>query len=249
MPEELKPLEGQIPQTAEELDAQIKAELDKSTEPDKLIEIKLSTGEVYKGKTEAEVIEALKKGKEEATVTIRDRERQIKELREKDAPLTPAKGEVFDKTKYYELMSEDPMGAFHYQMAYVMGVDPAHAGEALRYAYQTAQAVDARLQNALFREKYPSAPYGDDFADTMMNHMTDSRRAWTAENLGMTYLELKEEGKVKESKQDAPVPAEGDAPPPNPGKSSSGVSSDTMSQIEKMSTNDLEAYLKKLGVL
>ena len=81
MAAEVKIEPGQIPQTQEELKAALGVQEQKPAE-EQIIEVKLATGEVFKGKTQQEVIDALVKSKEEATTAIRDRERQIRELRE-----------------------------------------------------------------------------------------------------------------------------------------------------------------------
>jgi hypothetical protein len=89
------------------------AELNKLLEAQKPqeIEVKLDTGQVYKGKNEAEVIEQMKKAQESASRTIQQ-EKAAKEeaqrlLAERQSP--PAKKEdgKFDAVQYYNLFQTD----------------------------------------------------------------------------------------------------------------------------------------------
>lgn len=246
---------GAIPQNEEELKTALGEEGKipdapvTPTEPEEY-EIRLDTGEVFKGKDKDEVLQKLAKAKADATAAIRDRERQIRELKELKSQPKAEVGSEFNKDEYYNLFAQDPMAAFDYAMSYKLGVPPEDVGPALRYAYTTTQVVNAQMENAAFRMKYPDAPLGDEFANIMVERMNELGRDWTAQNLGATYLELVHEGKIKPEKKSKESDNTPPAVIPSLGSTSSrSAEDDEMSKVEGMSTAELEKYLRAKGML
>lgn len=243
--------DGKIPETQQELEKALGAE-------QKEIEIKLDTGEVFKGKSPDEVLEVLSKAKAEATKTIRDREAQVKErdgrirdLEDKLVALsTPMGGkkedESFQKETYYQLLAEDPLAAHNYALAATMGVAPHDVPTVLRWTRATTEEMAAHLANFQFRSQHPDAPEGGDFADVMYERMRKEDRDWNAKNLHVSYLELVDEGKVKPV---AKKPAESTGPePPPPDLGAPSVSTSGEPDYWGMSWDQLEKIARDKGM-
>jgi|TARA_R100001086_G_scaffold174763_2_gene96081 hypothetical protein len=85
------------------------------------VEVKLSTGQVYRGANQQEVIDQLVKAQENASARIKEQGDSINAMQQVRQPEVqqPKEGE-FDKTHYWTLWADDPMKA----QAYQNGFDP-----------------------------------------------------------------------------------------------------------------------------
>ena len=251
MPDE--PITEQAPKTDEELKARLAAEM--QAEKEKGFEIKLSSGEVFKGANAEEVAQKLADSKLAATEAIRDRERQI---RERDAELAslrstqkpaPRGDNKFDTNKFYETLASDPASALDSYLAYRLGIPETEVADALAFQRDTVAVVSAHLETAKFNSRHPDAPAGNEFADTMISAMKESGRDWTADNLSLVYRDLVDAGKVKPvARQAAESPRPGNVAP-DIGSSAPGGNNDLVGRFEQLSTEEMEKHLRSMNVL
>lgn len=201
----------------------------------------LSTGQVYKGKTEKEVIEQLIKAQEHATIAIRDREAQLKAERAQKAF---AQGEIdqskgFEQDKFLELLAKDAREAERYKMKFM---------PEMQYAYQTIDRVNRMIEVNNFLNLAKDYPNTDENAQILESRLQALGRPPTAENMFIAYHMLRNEGVIK------PAPAEQETytppkPPPVLGGAGASSTPDAFAQIDTMTDAQLEEFLKKKGLL
>ena len=234
---------------------------------DKLLRVQLRNGQVYTGKNERELIGKLVQAQEHASMTIKDREDQIREARGKvqyqrdNTPKREVSGE-WDAQKYLDLLGSDPMEARRYQDKFYYGddIDPV---EALRFSYTVSDQVSDRIAVAEFHQRNPDFPSNPLNAELLIRRLEDENLRVTTRNLESAYRDLVREGSIKTA------PADGqdanyedlsfDTTPPNPEKISRGRNripaprdkgSDTGGAVDfdGLSDEDLEKEVNRRGM-
>lgn len=210
-------------------------------------EIKLATGEVFKGKDEKEVLGKLAKAKEDATYAIRDREEQIRGL-QAPPPSPASEGQKFDPQTYYNLFAQDPQAALTYQLSFLVGLPAEEVAPAIRYSYDVSQHAAALLETSAFHQRHPEFPGGDEATDLMIRKLNEKNMDWTADNLELVFSELSREGRLKPA-QPQPETSHHVAPPPSFSPSAPSPSSDIISSFENLSSAEQEKLLRKWGMI
>lgn len=251
-----KPLEEQ---TKDELAATMAAEAgkqqEKPVETASEIEIKIGNA-TYRGATHEEVLKIVAKAKEDADAAIRDRERQIFDLRQKEKtalkpPTEDTSGMNPDqRTQFYKLLEEDPAKALQFADKIRFGVDDP--GSVLQEAKVLLE--DVKKTRTINEEVLKFCADVPDYAkvattevDTAMRERLEEKaRGFTAENMKLTYLELVQEGKIGKPVEKAPE-TKPKAPPPS---ASGGGSSRpaTEPDYDNMTKDELRKHLKEAGI-
>lgn len=202
------------------------------------------TGEVFKGATLEEAAQKLAQAKANTTTALRDRERQIRELQAVSAtPPGPDLGTTgtFSSQKYFEIWEKNPLEAQNYLDSFRPEV---------QQVMSTFNEVDSRLAAAQFTQRCPDYPVGDpQVADALMAEMDRLGRNADPDMMALTWYEMRDRGAIKpvnvqeqpqsyQPPRAAPIPVSAGSPPP----------ADAIRQFENMSTADMEAYLKKIGM-
>lgn len=242
MPDENKP------ETYEELDAAITAAVGGTpdaappAEP-QMLEVKLATGQVYKGKTEKEVIDQLVKAQEHASMTIHEKDQQLKQVlsqmsTQRSAPATENAG--FDQAKYFKLMEQNALEAADYLDSFRPKV---------REAYQSVQQLKQGGELTAFLNTCQDFPSTDPSAISAMKaRMNAEGREPTADNLELVYGRLTREGVIKpapkqSSSEQIPAPA------PVLGGHSASSAPDPFAELERMSMAELEKVYRRKGLI
>lgn len=222
-------------------------------------ELKLATGEVYKGANLEEAARKLAEGKEQASRTIENLGEQVERLKqERDAlrqrtqeqarPATPGNG--FDKMTYYQLLETDPMQAQNYMDAYRFGYpDPNLVPQVHRQILNVAQEVTYERSLRDFYTENPDFPGGKEASTAVAERMEELGLPITTDNLGRAYRQLVREGTIKPvaEQEEEPV-SRGRGAPPTPGTSDNqGWMSDV--DLDSLTTEQLTALARKKGLL
>jgi len=206
-------------------------------------EIKLATGQVYKGATRDEAEEKLRVSQEEATRTIRDRENQIRTLTaEKLASQQPkqeSKDGKFEMEKYHNLLATDPLQAAYYLDSF----RPEY-----RDAIATVETVKRANAAGTFMRRNP------DYVDTPENSALLAERLQQEEGnwSNPDHMERAFYGLIRDGKMKREVEPEKPAkptPPPRLG----GVSPATKeipddSELYAMDDKTFNDFMTKRGV-
>ena len=230
MPDEPKPTEAALPPI---------------NEPPKEIEVKLTTGQVYRGKTQDEVMQQLVRAQEEASRTISDLRRQP------EPEPQPAPAGEFDVNQYYKLLAENPVAAQNYMLGYQLGIDPNEVVPTLRYVYDVSQRANASMQIAEFHARHPEYPGGTDSAELIFREMEGRGKRpleATVEDLEHAYYTLRDAKKIVPLE----TPVAGQQPQtyaPTLGGNSGGQGADIVKDFSNLSSAQMEAYFKKAGVM
>lgn len=206
-------------------------------------EYKTATGQVYKGKTKDEVIAAVLKAQENATLHIKEQHDKIKDMEAKlqtqVQPATPVNG-GFQKKRYYELLEEDPLQAQDYldgfrpQYGRVMG-----AVEKFEYGLQAQE----------FIRRVPEFEDSQENATALFTRLKMENRPFTADNMQLVYHTLQSEGVIKNAPAEPPRPATPNPPPVMGG--ASGQASELANidaEVSGMTDAQFEDYLRKKGI-
>jgi hypothetical protein len=246
-------------QSAEEIAAQLAAAAapaaPQSAEPPQLQKeyvVETSTGQVFRGKTQQEVIDKLKASVENGTATIK----QLKDAQKAaPAPTAPVE-EKFDQNTYLQMLGEDGAKA----AAYALQFTP----EAVELRRQVAeitefnQSARAQAQINEFKANTPDLPLDDastkSFEETW-NQWDAEFRQETGKGLPITASNLKKvhsyciANKIYAPAAQAPTVQLGAAALPNPTLNGQGSPSAAAApvNVNAMSTNDLEAYIRQMN--
>ena len=89
------------------------------------LELKLSTGQTYKGKDQQELLNQLQRAQENASEKIRQQTEELNQLRSAQTKAPPAEDGTFDSTVYYQLWADGKDGPIKAKQ-YMDGFDPSH---------------------------------------------------------------------------------------------------------------------------
>lgn len=188
------------PLTPEQL-AVVEEAANKQTTP---LEVKLSTGQTYKGATQQELMDQLVKAQENATTFIEQqkekdaaREARLAELEaelSKSRTPPPTTQGTFSSEKYYELLGKDPLLAADYLDGARYGVSPEQVREVWVGAVHNSTEAAVVLQAALFEARCPDYPSTPEASDALLKQLGDRRVS--ADNMELAWNELKRQGVI-----------------------------------------------------
>jgi hypothetical protein len=178
-------------------------------------EIKLATGQVYKGKDRDEAEQKLRHAQEEATSAIRDRENQIRTLMaEKLAAQQPkpnGDSGKFEIEKYHQLLATEPMAAKKYMDSF----DPDYQ-EAMQLIGEQKVAKAA----GIFMRRNPEFQDTPENNNLVIERIKEEGGNWTnPDHIEHAYYGLRREGKIKTAEAE-PEKAPKATPPPRLGGAS-----------------------------
>lgn len=205
-------------------------------------------GTLYTADSQDDLFKKVAKARDDATLTIKDRERQIYELRHPaKPPETPAKnGNGFQKERYYQLLDQDPIEAQNYLDEYRLGTkNPRETIEKFE-AREARTAQEENLRQEVM--KFYATPTGQQFAkietpeldQAMMTYMNEQGIERNALGFRTAFLEMKEAGRIpKQGKR-----PEREAPPPKSVGGGNELSGEEPN-YDTMSTKDLQDAMER----
>ena len=99
--------------------------------------VETSTGAVFRGKTQQEVIDAMKKSVEHGSETIKQQKDELERYRALQQPVEPQQPEErWSPQRYYELWAQDPNAAEDYRFMTNLGMTQAQFAQQHQQAYQ-----------------------------------------------------------------------------------------------------------------
>lgn len=257
-------------------DQQLKDALAEVQKPEqKEIEIKLDTGEVFKGASYDEVIQKIAKSKEEASHEIR-RQRDRNELLEqtvetlKQAAPEPRetpkrKSEEMTTLEWLQRWEKDPRGTerefIKQSLAEELGLDNF---DQLRAAFHRAHEVTSQVQQNMevtqFLAKHPEFSQSQEDAQRILDHLKsngldpDRGDYVSVRDFEASYYALREEGKIvplSESRTAPPGQGGLEPPPALPSGTSGGTGGieETEKFIRGGKEDDVVRLLRQLGAM
>jgi hypothetical protein len=240
-PTELEKLQQEI----ETEQARIAAE--KTEQPPEEYKVEIE-GQVFKGASEKEVLDKLVKAQENATRTIREERQRSKELQqqlERSKPIATSdtngttNGE-YDPKKYLAMWeSGDFIGAENYNLQH---------NPTVQRVLSVVEAIERNTIVDRFNSMNPDFTRSAENGDLLVREV--ERLGGNPEDplhLSAAWTSLKESGKVT-VQEDEPA-RERPKPPPSPrARGGNGLSSSAVAEAEQMSTEDLDKYLRKVGM-
>ena len=169
------------------------------------LEVKLKTGQVYRGNTPQELLAEMAKAQENSSVRVKELSDEVERLKtQAPAQQQPPDENQWSPQTYFDIWQKDPLQAEEYKAKF----DPkARQLEALMGRMQQTSELDNFKANVSF---YPSADEAQAFAD----EFTKARLAPTAANFELVFWRMQNQGKL------APPQAQvkpHQAPPPHIG--------------------------------
>lgn len=197
------------------------------------IEVKTTTGQVYRGNTYEEVVQQLVTAQENAS-------RRIHELSQQVPQVQPKPADQYDPAKYYEIFAQDPLKAQQYLDSFNPNVQ-----RAMKVA---EQVEDYAISNA-FQQACPDFPQGDPrAADAVVEMAGKIMAAYNTDKLTVPVMVMAHHECVKQNIYPAvtpqivsnPTPTPGTPPPPPP---SSTSGSEQPVDPWAMTTEKLKEYI------
>ena len=234
----------------------IQQAIDQIAKPAAPIEINLSTGQVYKGATHEDVLRTLASAQEEATRTIRAREAENAELRNRMAAVEaqipkpqPDTSAVKDAA-YYETWAKDPAEATRMQLAEMLGIPKENVVDVLKAVVENGVVTKAADEFIMRNPDFPQSPASAALMkETLKQRFGQTINNTTADNLELVYGQLKREGKLQPvypQTQSIASPNQvmpnlrGGGAPPNP-------VNDVMAQAQSMPLDKLKEVIDRLN--
>ena len=171
-------------------------------------EFTLGDGTVVKATSWEEAFQKVSEMKVNTATALRDRERQIEELRQAPPaapePIAPSAG--FDQKHYWELMNADPIKAQEYMDATRFGVQPDQVGGLYREVFNASQYSADTFEINQFMQANPDFPGTEEASDVILNTLQAEGRPINRENLEYVYLRSVRDGKITPAGDEAPTP-------------------------------------------
>ena len=205
-------------------------------------EIKLATGQIYKGKTQDEAVQKLVKSQEEASRAISEREWQIKELKTQleaqrrqpqSASVTVGDGNGYDHNAYLELLAQDGGKATDYLYRTKYGIDDLGAAFKEVQAYREQQAQASAV--AGFYADIPEFPATKENGQLMESELNKQGYAVTKDNLKLVYYDLVRADQIQPMETEKPK-----------SRGARALPSTGTSRQEESSPEDLEEMLMSM---
>lgn len=223
---------------------------DATTKNDFPLEVKLETGQVYRGSTPQDVLNALVKAQEEASRTIKARETEMGQLREKvgeleaKIPPPPQDPHKAQNEQFFAQLAEKPTEAIINTFADKMGIPPDQLVPMLQ---KTIRGYAASSGAEEFMSRVPEYPRTPE-AGQMMKDALGNREP-TADNLELAYHQLRREGRIQPAyvpptqimNPNQPMPVlRGSAVPPT-------QAMDAIAKAQTMDLNQLKQVIEQLS--
>lgn len=222
------------------------------------IELKLENGNVIKADNAEEALKIAAKMIEDNSKAYRETKASLDTLQGEFGTVRTQLDEMrkpkdnggggFDKDKYYQLLSNDPLSAQNYLDGARFGVSPDSVPQYFTGMYEKITKFEGQTLGAGFAAAHPDFPNDEESAQVMterVKQLVASGHPADYNTMDMAWSQLVRDGKIKPiEKQDD----QDDAPPSLRG--SGGVIGDEeMSKFEQMDTKQMEAFLRSKGVL
>ena len=242
------------PQLTEE---QLRAAVEAAQKPSPAateVEVKLATGQVYRGKTQEEVIQQLVHAQEEASKTIKaksDENKRLSELAQQaqtpPKPAEPANG-GFNNTEYWRLMEADPLAALNYELKHVFGMDVQELKSAIQEGHETTEQLRQHSAVALFMHRHPEWPSTEESSQLLLERLQERQLPLTTDSLELSFYSLVNEGKLKAEKPQEQSSAVNLPPPTLSGTGAGAPEPSIIEQAERMDSKQLEDLVTRLGM-
>lgn len=217
-------------------------------------EIKLDTGEVFKGDTWEETARAAAKAKEDTTNRLKEVENELRSLREaqqasetaKQASTTQATG--FDATKYWQMVNDGHLlDAEKYKLGALFDIEPDMVVSTFNRTVEKTDKLWDSVEIEKFKMANPDYP-GGEAGGILATEMKEIGGEWDSRRLSHVYAGLVKEGKIKplevEERNDEVIPL-----PSLSGGASRGAQDElSESDLIALPTAQLEALLRKKGL-
>jgi len=203
--------------------------------PPQTLSYTAADGTVYTAASTDELFKKVTKALDHAKTTVVARERELSELRPKPTP----EPEKYNHNKYLELLAEDGISAQEYLDSFRPDIQKTR--QIIAESEETANRRKALLAFHSAIPEYAKVETPE-ITEAFKQRLNETGRAITADNLKLTYFELRSEGKIP-----AVLPApEPPAPPPPPSPSGSRRTTSKLSfNPETLSREKLREYIEK----
>lgn len=220
------------------------------------LEVKLPTGQVYRGTTPQEVLDQLVQAQTEASRTIESLKLRNTEFETRLQELTapkPSESDAAQQKKInerYQTWATNPTEATKQDLADLLGVPADRVVDLLKKTVIESTTGSAAQE---FMQRYPNFPNNQQSANLMKQRVAQKFgvgiEAATADNLELTFAELVREGQIVPEYMPAAginnpyqaIPSlRGSSAPQNP-------INDVMSQFGNMSLDQMKATIERLS--
>lgn len=217
-------------------------------------EFKLGDGTVVKAANWEEAFQKVADMKVNTATALRDRERQIEELRAAGAatppPVTPPASTGFDQKAYWELMNADPTAAQNYLDAFRLGVEnPADVPRLFNEMRNVSVFSADNFEIQSFMQKNPDFPGTDEAADYLINQLAARNAPLTANDLEYEYLKAVRDGVIEPLGEEAARPF---VPPNLQGASLGREELNILNQLRdpnQVPDDKLDDFARRIGIL
>lgn len=223
----------------------------------------LADGSVVKAESVEEAVRTLAKMKEDTSAELHRTREQLKAVQEQQdaaraeqerqaaaarAAQAQANGE-FSNDKYYELLASNPLAANDYYFKHRFGAEPTEVVSDFQRMRGTVTNMEQQTVAAAFLAAHQDFP-GDAESTKAMRKRTEELTAQGApfnpETLERAYYQLVNEGVVKPAKVEQKQETSANPSLDGSGAAATAPAADA---IERMSNAELEAMLRKNGML
>ena len=227
------------------------------------LEVKLETGQVYRGKTPQEVLDQLVAAQTEASRTIQSRTAELEQLRtevqtlkqQTPVPQLPATDQQAKLQQYYDTWARNPTEANKMSLAEIAGIPADEVSGIFQKMRETIIEAETNKAANIFLAIHPEFPSSDESAALMRSAMVRrygaqgyAQASRDPDKIEATYLDLVRNGKLTpmdlpiegQSAQHTPIPQmRGSSGAPNPRV-------DLMTGAYQMPLGDLENLIRDL---
>lgn len=212
--------------------------------------IETSTGQVFEGQTDEELLRKLTASVESGTTHIHNLNQRLDELQQQvRQPQTPQNGQKSAQDQYWEIWQKDPIAADRYAKAVRLGVPVDAVDQIERQTIQNASALAQNTALADFKDRCPDYPTTDTQAAEAMKGYLAQRfpgQQVTADTLELAFNHLVRTGQVVPL--DVPIEGYGDPQMtmPNPGPGQQLPQADFERQFRSMTTEQQKQAIQEL---
>lgn len=217
-------------------------------------EFTLGDGTKVKANNWEEAFQTVAKMKADTAAALRDRERQIEELRAAGTaappPVATPASTGFDQKAYWELMNADPVAAQNYLDSFRLGVDnPANVPVLFNEMRNVSvfSADNFEIQN--FMQRNPDFPGTDEAANYLINQLAAKNAPLTADGLEYEYLKGVRDGIIEPLGEEANRPF---VPPNLQGASLGRDELNILNQLRdpaQVPDDKLDEFARRIGIL
>lgn len=225
----------------------------------KEIELTLKDGSVIKASSWEEAVKTAAKMKEDTAEALKQERAEREALRQQleamqsqiaQAQQPKAEPGSFDKSKYFELLNNDPLMAQNYVDAYRFGLgDPSQVPAYFSNMANSISVVEGQMLAGQFLQRHDDFPQDPESARAVREQFQTLQRQGypqTVETMDMAYQQLVTAGRIKPIEQPDEQP---DMPNPSLSGSGSVINDTELAKAESMSNEELEKLLRSKGLL